>query len=333
MPTLRTVTVKSAGGDYSSTNAAFVGEVGNLVTLDRFLNIDCYNFADSTSADSGTGWTTDATRSVLVEAVDNHGGFFGGVGGTSAYSNTGTILLSVSFATLRGISATNGISTGAGAQSHVTCDRCIMKVTATFTFAFLLFASGGSHRAINCLTFLGSGSATGTAGFYAGSTTGLVLYACTSYGLETGFLGEVGSAIVAKDCAAISSTTTGFSAVPTWTGSANCASSDANVPTSGAGHRASQTISLINPSGGDYRLSPADAGCRTFGTSLVSDPTFPFSVDIKNDPRPTTWDIGAFQSAYVTVAGTLSSGTTETNIVAGGKVLTLTVVGDTWITS
>src|SRR4051812_38070458 len=82
---LRVVTVKSASGDYSSLNAAFVGEVGDLVSLNRQLEIDCYNFVDATAADTGAGWTTDATHAVLITAVDNHNGFVGGIGGAACY--------------------------------------------------------------------------------------------------------------------------------------------------------------------------------------------------------------------------------------------------------
>lgn len=67
MATVRTVTVKSAGGDYTSLASAEAGEQGDLVSLDRQLNIECYASAagDSTQV-TVSGWTTDATRYIDI---------------------------------------------------------------------------------------------------------------------------------------------------------------------------------------------------------------------------------------------------------------------------
>jgi hypothetical protein len=69
MPTVITKTVKSSLGDYSSVSA---GEAGvqtlyssNFVTADVQVDLECYNFSDTTAV-IVDGTTTDATRYLRV---------------------------------------------------------------------------------------------------------------------------------------------------------------------------------------------------------------------------------------------------------------------------
>ena len=73
-PTDRTVTVKSSGGDYASLNSALSTEAANLVSLDRRLIIDCYDMEDTTPVVLPAGYTTSATRYILIKANGNHNG-------------------------------------------------------------------------------------------------------------------------------------------------------------------------------------------------------------------------------------------------------------------
>lgn len=76
-PFVRTVTVKSSGGDYTSLAAAEAGEQGDLTSLDWQLDIECYASAagDSTQV-TINGWTTDATRYIRIvcPAGERHAG-------------------------------------------------------------------------------------------------------------------------------------------------------------------------------------------------------------------------------------------------------------------
>ena len=87
MATVRTVTVKSSGGDYASLNAALSGESGDLVYLDRELHINCYGFEDTAPATTGTGYTTDATRfiQISIPTAERHDGTSAAISGRNNY--------------------------------------------------------------------------------------------------------------------------------------------------------------------------------------------------------------------------------------------------------
>lgn len=291
---LRVVTVQSAGGDYSSLNAAYVGELGDLTAagLNRQLEIDCYNVVDTTAADSGAGWTTDATHTVLTVAVDNHHGFFGGVGGAAAYSldtSGGTALkVRIDFATVRGLSLRSTFAFGAGFAgigASVRIERSLCITSSPNGVPAAQFNGDGTH-AENCLFVPNNGAA-----FSSLATGTVTLSNCTGY--NGGLQNNGGGVVAAINCAAAGTQVGGF--LPgTWTGSSNCASTDGTSPSSGSGHRINQTISLFDPANGDYRVRYSDAGVKGYGTDLSADPTYPFSVDIANTTRTVPWDIGAF---------------------------------------
>lgn len=299
MPTLRTVTVKSAAGDYSSGNAALVGEVGDLVSLDRTLDIDCYAFVDTTAVAVGAGWTTDATRYFTFAAVDNHHGFLGGVGGNSSYlispsSPAAAVTSVVPYAVYRGVSilsAQTGFDVSSGTSQRL--ERCIVKTIGSGWFGFAL--TGPNVHAENCLAIEAQSNA---AGFHTfGSSVSLDNCSAYGYGLGFGSTGG-GATTAARNCAAVGCFT-GFDSADVWTGSANCCSTDATSPTSGSGHRTNQTVTLIDPSNGDYRLDTADAGAKGFGTDLSADANYPFSIDITGAARVAPWDIGAFNAVSI----------------------------------
>ena len=75
--------------------------------------------------------------------------------------------------------------------------------------------------------------------------------------------------------------------------STNNIASDTTAPGSNALN--SKTVTFVNPSAGDYRLSPSDAIALNAGVDLSSDPNLAFNTDIDNIPRPQgpAWDIGA----------------------------------------
>jgi len=71
--TVRTVTVKTSGGDYTSLNAALQGEAADLVSADRQLNIECYSMVDNVAVSVASDtYTTDATRYVNIYAATGH---------------------------------------------------------------------------------------------------------------------------------------------------------------------------------------------------------------------------------------------------------------------
>jgi hypothetical protein len=82
----------------------------------------------------------------------------------------------------------------------------------------------------------------------------------------------------------------------TFTNSNYNASSDA-TNTGGANDRISQAFTFVGKGieGLDYHLTILDAGARTFGVSLSTDGSYPFSTDIDQAVRGSIWDIGADQ--------------------------------------
>jgi hypothetical protein len=331
--TARLVTVKSSGGDYTTLNAAFVGEVGDLTAagLNRQLEIDCYNFVDSTAAASGAAWTTDASHTVLITAVDNHGGLYGGSGGTGAYSNSRHIDPAIGFATLRGLSVGQSDTDHAffisGANTRV--ERCIAQTAAASTTGFAPFSGGTNCHLENCLV-VGDGVHPQVAFSLLAATGTTTLYNCASVNALTAFHPGGANTVAAINCLASGVSGNGFG-TGTWTGSGTCASSDGTSPSSGAGHRINQTFTFVNVSGGDYHLAAADRGARGFGTDLTADSSFPLAVDIDNVARPAgLWDIGADQAVTAALGGTVTAAITETDIVSGAKTITLTLTGDLW---
>jgi hypothetical protein len=151
MPTVITKTVKSSLGDYSSVSA---GEAGvqtlyssNFVTADVQVDLECYNFSDTTAV-IVDGTTTDATRYLRVVAAA--GNRHAGTWSTSAYrlvvaaSFGASITLSDDYARLQYLQIQN------------TADRAnnarVVEVSS--------IASGADNQIITCIL---RGSATGVA--------------------------------------------------------------------------------------------------------------------------------------------------------------------------
>jgi hypothetical protein len=61
----------------------------------------------------------------------------------------------------------------------------------------------------------------------------------------------------------------------------------------GAHDKRSATVTFMNPSAGDYRLSSSDTTAAGAGENLSSDPYLPFSTDIQGLFRTDPWSIGA----------------------------------------
>jgi hypothetical protein len=316
MPTPRTVTVQPSGGDYTTLAAALTGEAGDLVSLDRVLTISCATFVEQTGAGGGvlaTGWTTDSTRNVTINAVDTHHGVIGGAY-TLYYVGdpSGTVLNlqpSAAYFVIRGIS----IIGGGGAD-------CVVTLAPNVTFDRVICYSAGPNATgpsinaggcilVNCATYGNPGETSYGFIIQADAST-TRLYNCTSYGCDTGFAAGLvatpaSTFVIAINCLAArvgaspfgGFTTSTFLGGPSWAGSSNCASEDTTSPTSGTGHRTSQTFSFVDPTHGDMRLTSADTGAQGFGTSLAADATYPFAIDFTGAARA-TWDIGASNAAY-----------------------------------
>jgi hypothetical protein len=127
-----TVTVRSSGGDYPTLNAALAGESADLVTAARLLTIECYEFTDTTTATTGTGYTTSADYyiNIVVPVAERHDGTPNA--GGYLLSGSGSPLLTIAGAYTR-VTGLHVVSTGSHgvyvSGGNVLIDKCLVKGT------------------------------------------------------------------------------------------------------------------------------------------------------------------------------------------------------------
>jgi hypothetical protein len=153
MATDVTVTIKSAGGDYSGILDFLTNyPTRDLVTADTRVLIECDNFEDALAAtaadfDSGGAWTTDDTRYLHFYPAQKHGST--GRVTTSAYRITGTaanmvqlgdlgsggkiVFEGIQFkntATGRAVSDTANIAVATAKEVYL--DRCVIEAAGNY---------------------------------------------------------------------------------------------------------------------------------------------------------------------------------------------------------
>lgn len=298
--TVRTVTVKPSGGDYTTLNAAFAGEVGNLVSLDRQLDIVCDAFSDTTMANTGAGWTTDATRFVRVKAaagaenkgIKDQGYHVTGDGNRGVLS----YISHLRFEDIQ-IAATSG---GIGLQQvadvgDIRVDRCYVIGLSNEGIRIPARASGSGTLLVRNSVVVGglSHAATSLVTLYVyncvilGNTTepgpNTAYYKNVIFGSGGDLLsyGGDGASVSVTNCA--SDETLTLNAGTGW----------GYYQVDGGGNRSNQTFTFVDAANGNYHLASNDAGALDYGTDLSGDATWPFSGDIDGVTRTGTWDIGA----------------------------------------
>jgi hypothetical protein len=330
----KTVKVHSDGGptyDYTSLNAALSGESGALPGI---LTIDCYNFQDTTQADTGTGYTgNDSTHYINIKAHDSHSG----VWSTSAYRLISTsICLNVSepYTIVDGLQINvSSISDQSALKfdadsDYSTIKNCIIKGSGSSSQENGIYSGGSENLIFNTIVF-NIGTHGSSTGIYA--TAGSNIYNCTIIsGVNAYGILSFGGAAVIKNCYVYASSGYAYDGSTLTT----CASSD-NTGTLGLRTIAVNTTNFTNVTGGseDYHL-PLGSALIDVGTDLSAT----FTTDIDGQTRPTganTWDIGADEYTTGLISGTTCWGhatdaeITETNIrtFTGNGSGTATVTG------
>jgi hypothetical protein len=311
MPTVRTVTVKPSGGDYTSLSAAEAGEQGDLVSLDRQLDIECYAMEDTAQVAWG-GWTTDATRYIRIftPASERHDGKWS----TSAYRLRVTsgwggffTMFDVSDAHFMridglqfGAEPNEGGSRGAvyaGDQCRVS--NCVIynapAAGLTGSSGLSIAFTGGKAYAWNNIVYL-QGTSSGGSGLNA--STGnfnhkAVIYNNTAYGFDKNFTYASGSGATAKNNLAQAGVTADYDPRDAG-GSSNNLSEDATSPDAALRNK---VVSFVNEAGFDFHLSGSDTAAKDAGADLSADADLAFSTDIDGDTRSGSWDIGADEAA------------------------------------
>lgn len=331
----KTVTVKPSGGTYTSLNAALVGEAADLVTNQCILTIECYAMEDNNKINmSGMSYTTNSSYyiNITVPTSERHNGKWN----TSKYriSNPdgwGWLFgIYANFTRIDGIQIENvsdGIIIVVTNATNCRVSNSILKTG--------LIGINGQGTAYNCII---SDCATSGIGI---NWAEAYIYNCTFVNCAIGvsrvgnfpfdlinnlFSGCDDDLVGTDEVEGAEEGTYSFTYNAT-----DLSTITTGIPTSaGFNNRFSQTFTFAGAS--DFHLASTDAGARGYGVADPADGLF--SDDIDGQTRGATWDIGADQyvaSSSVALSGTATSSITESDIVAGGKTVILTLTGDTWI--
>jgi hypothetical protein len=297
MPTVTTVTVKAAAGDYSSLSAAEAGEQADLVSGDVQLDIECYSFDDTTNT-TFNGWTTDATRYIRVftPAAERHAGVFttGKYRLTIANDFVSGIHVSEDYVRFEGIqinvtstaSRVLAVDAGAAASSDVRWHTCIFKGGQAGTGQIFIGNSTVNFR--NCLAYGTTGA--GTDNFYITFNSGgptVNIDNCTIVGAGRYGLYRDSGTVTLRNCYVGNAGTAEYNGTFTLT---TCMHSSADSYTGSTGSIAYDTNNFTNVTGGSEDLHlPSGSDLIDAGTDLSGT----FTVDIDGETRSGTWDVGA----------------------------------------
>lgn len=308
MPTIRTVTVKSSGGDYSTLAAAEAGEQGNLVTLDRQLIIECYPMEDTTAV-TVDGYTVDAARNIIIRTPATD--WPNGVWTTSAYrlvTATGATSLSCrqDYTVIDGLqvantgtASTDDVITVYQYRNYIKVVNCVVKGGYHGIMAVVAGANGAWTIANNVVygTYSGGIRYSGSSGKTSRALNNTV-YGCNTGNVAyRGGIENEGSYQEAANNLSIGNNGYCFKQA---TGQSYNISSDAT---------AAGTGSLTNKSLADVKLVSATAGAEDLhiqsGSVAIgagTDLSAYITADIDGQTRSVPWDIGADQ--YVVAGGT-----------------------------
>lgn len=312
-----TVTVESSGGDYTSLNAALSGESGDLATDcggtggAGILTIQCGNFADTTAASTGPGYTTSADYyiNIIGDPADISAGT------TGKWSTSRHRLV---------------VSSGAALTTQAAYTRCQdLQAFSSAGHAFTSATNAGQEYQVfqRCIGWC---SASANACFHSegeggAGTTQVSFHNCLALGdgCRYGFVAVSRRLAYALNCTAVNAQRDGFSQGYTNFTVVNClgyhnnqaagsyydfgtlsptetysASGDTSASGTGCVTEIDDPFvdpDYTNPEDGDWHIT---SGADVVGVG--SDLSGTFTDDIDGDTR-SSWDIGADE--YVAAGG------------------------------
>ena len=303
MATLRTVTVKTAAGDYTTLALAEAGEQGNLVSLDRQLDIVCDAMNDS-GACTFDGWTCDSTRYIRVVAASGqrHAGVFD----TSKYRR-GALTTFEDFQRFEYLQFTGtDASLLLSSVSGFRVFACIFS-GVTSNFGHCIRVANGATATIWGCVFENNGGADVKAIRIDASCTAR-LYNLSIRGVNTN--GDLGVLMNGNGTVVCRNVVVWNTAGACWSNPGGgsitnhyCKSDDTTADDfSGANNTAnvaSLDSSFVDPTNRDLHLQSGDTVLKDAGSDLSSDPDSTgvagadLSLDVDGATRSGTWDIGA----------------------------------------
>ena len=314
---------------FSSSNAAETALQRSIASGDNVI-VHCRSnagSADSTNFEIN-GWTTlsDGILYWQVDQADRHSGKWDtskyriSASDVNAISNREEFVrfiglqVEVTSATANGKSVWTQAAAAAGAAIYI--ENCIFKGHDNDTYSSPVCNLGDADPAYfikNCVVYNG-GQHSSTIGIRCASTSTSYIYNCTGYNNYVNFRQAAAGTTYCTNCLGDNSSGNDFVENPGTLYLQYCASNDASADdqdgdgTSG-NNRINQTFSFVDAANGDFHLQSSDAGAKDYGTSLASDPNYPFSDDIDGVTRTGTWDIGAdeYTSAGANPKGVLNN--------------------------
>jgi hypothetical protein len=322
MPTLRVVTVKSSGGDYTSLSSAEALEQGDLPTLDRQLDIECYSMGD-TAAVTIAGWTTDATRylRIYTPTAERHDGKWN----TSKYRLTPSasfgraLTIQEEYVRVEGLQmqntnntdGTGGVFVSVGNPSDVRITESIIRNSGrASTSQGNINAQTGTFTLRNCIIYGAVGASGVTLGNFG--TASFTIENCTITNNATYGINRLSNTVNVTNTYCGGNGTDAYNGTMTRT---TCAHSSATVFAGSTASVAHSTANFVNVTAGsqDYHL--------VLGSALIgagTDLSATFTTDIDGQTRSGTWDIGADE--YVATPSGFSAwwASAQTQIIGGG---------------
>lgn len=327
MATLRTRTVKSAGGDYTSLSAWEAGEQTNLVTADEIRQAECYAMSDTTSV-TFDGWTTDSTRyiEVTVPSAERHDGKWN----TSKYRLELTTVTGLdcveSDVRIHGIQLSQTTSTvnARGITLRGTGEYQISNIIGKGSYSgaatgfFINNNTTGTLKCWNVVIYdILNGGAT-MAAFRNNSTGIIYCYNATVHNCFRGYLRSNGTFLV-KNCIAQDCTDDGYNGTFDAASTNNCSDIASDAPGSNS---STGEVTFVDEANDDFHLDSSDTVAKDLGADLSADANIPFSTDIDGATRSGTWDIGADEiTSAATIEGDLDATLGPLTSSATGTVL------------
>lgn len=306
-----------AAGAYNSVSNALAGESGDLVSADVYLDVQVEGTtADTTCIDTGTGFTTDATRFIQVRTTGayRHAGVWSTSYPTiSASCNYYLVYIREAFVRLDGLQLDNTYTAGNSSgvsivfpneANSVRVENCLIKhsgslasgdfygisVEADYDAASPLFRNNIIYdwdQGIRIKT-------TNTGVGYA--------YSNTSYGNTYGLVIDyrTGSTLNVKNNILYGNTTADYY-VSMDGGTLNTATNLTSDATSPNNALDSKTLTFVNAAGRNLHLAATDTDAIDVGTDLSAEAApGGYTTDIDGVTRTGTWDVGADE--YVAAA-------------------------------
>jgi hypothetical protein len=303
--TVRLVTVKPSGGDYTSLSQAITSEgaIGKDLTAasrNIRLDIECYAFQDTGGQVSIAYWTTDATHYIRIytPATERHNGTAGtGYQLRIPAYGSGIQITSTRYVTIDGLSLY--------AQSYDSQHgiyTSVFNTTADIRITNNLLKGGGQpgyrgigandpeagHIANNIILGFGGG------GIYLPTSNN-----GTNYVYNNTLIGGqntiIGSSTVILKNTIVQGGTTGYSGTFNAASTNNIGAATDSPPGSNPHTGA---VAFVNAAAGNYILAATDTVAKGAGANLYADPNLPVTTDILGAARPGSgaFDAGATQN-------------------------------------